>query len=272
MSKVKCNIFNLSYKLTDYATSWQYQKVLMEHIHMMRKLNNSVNNSLLIVQHPSVYTLGRGATTANIKFDIKTSIHSVMRIERGGEVTWHGPGQIVAYPIFDLNMHKKDLHWFAHSLEKTVLDTLDLHNIEGERSDVNTGVWVKKNKISAIGVTASRWITMHGIALNVNCDIKNFNEIVPCGISLPGRGVCSMSSVFENKSGTHPSFVISDVAEHWIKSFAVVFNLELFGPNGVDVASSDDKEESVEVERTLKALLEQYPYVKGTTLTRLICN
>jgi lipoyl(octanoyl) transferase len=114
MNKVKCKLYNLSGfgRLTDYQDAWKFQKALSERSNEMFKKKEAVYDSLLVVQHPSVYTLGRGATPSNLKFIADDSCpHKVFRIERGGEVTWHGPGQIVAYPILNLNNHKKDLHW-----------------------------------------------------------------------------------------------------------------------------------------------------------------
>lgn len=207
--------------------------MVIENINLRRKQKLICNDALLVVQHPSIYTLGRGATVDNIKFTpSSSSSHEVVRVERGGEVTWHGPGQIVAYPLFDLNKHRKDLHWFANSLEQTVINLLRSHHaVVGERSQVNTGVWVGRDKISAIGVTASRWITMHGIALNVSCDLTHFEQIVPCGVAAPDRGVCSVQSVAQRQStGLAPSggaVRVEEVAEHWVGAFAEVFGLDL---------------------------------------------
>jgi lipoyl(octanoyl) transferase len=237
--------------LTSYEKAWRYQKLLVEHVYQCRKANNNHPDSMLLVQHPSIYTLGRGASMENLKFKpTKDSLHKVVRVERGGEVTWHGPGMIVAYPIFDLHNHKKDLHWYATSLEQTVINTLEKYNVVGERSEVNTGVWVGKNKISAIGVTASRWVTMHGIALNVNCDLANFGRIIPCGIVISDRGVCSLEQqqmILRNtpptkqrgdlddgsdRSGDSHLYDLSttspidDVCNNWIDSFSKVFSFD----------------------------------------------
>ena len=112
MSARQCLVYNASATLTSYAKAWRYQKLLAEHVYQCRKAGSKFTDSILLVQHPSIYTLGRGASLENLKFKpTKDSVHKVVRVERGGEVTWHGPGMLVAYPIFDLYNHKKDLHW-----------------------------------------------------------------------------------------------------------------------------------------------------------------
>lgn len=236
--KLKCDLYNLAGQLVDYQLSWKYQRTLLDHLNARKKKGFVVNDSILLVQHPNIYTLGRGATEKNLKFHTYPgSEHQVLRVERGGEVTWHGPGQLVAYPIFDLNKHRRDLHWFTNRLEQTVIDTLLTYSIEGERSDVNTGVWVGKNKISAVGITASRWITMHGIALNVNCDLKNYERIIPCGIAHPDRGVCNMKQQHYHREVSltkeqqvfgccNESQQLDVVSRRWVNSFAEVFNLD----------------------------------------------
>lgn len=250
MSRISCSLYNLSSKLTDYSHAWQYQKALVEYANSIRKTTGTSINAMLVVQHPSIYTLGRGATVNNLKFDVADKTHSVVRVERGGEVTWHGPGQIVAYPIFDLNSHKKDLHWFANRLEQTVIDTLKHYDVVGERSDVNTGVWVGKNKISALGVTASRWITMHGIAFNVGCDLNNYSRIIPCGIALPDRGVISLEKL------TGVTIDQQLLVSRWLDSFSNVFNLDI-----VNVSDG---------ENALMEVVDKFPAIKSAKPDLLI--
>ena len=132
----------------------------------------------------------------------------------------YGPGQIVCYPLLDLHNHKKDLHWYTNKLEELVIETLKEFGIQGERSEVNTGVWIGMNKICAIGVTASRWVTMHGLALNVTCDVVNYERIVPCGIKEKDRGVCRVADF--NSSAN-----ILEVAEVFQSSFSKAFDLNL---------------------------------------------
>ena len=126
----------------------------------------------------------------------------IYRIERGGEVTYHGPGQLVCYPLLDLTNepYKQDLHWYLTCIEEIIIQTLDEIGIQGQRDDINTGVWVGKNKIAAVGVSSSRWITTHGFSLNINPDLTYFDtsKIIPCGIE--GSGVTSISNVFEESS------------------------------------------------------------------------
>ena len=209
-------------QLMDYQDAWRYQKVLLEHIGRQRKIGAPVDDAMLLFQHPSVYTLGRGATVNNLKFDptIQHSPHQVHRIERGGEVTWHGPGQIVCYPILDLHNYKRDLHWYTTSLEESVIRALRTLGIDSGRSEVNTGVWIGQNKVCAIGITASRWVTMHGFALNVNCDLSNYRHIVPCGIVEPGRGVCSVQQHNSNAC-------VESVAKAFLDAFREVFEVEI---------------------------------------------
>jgi len=234
-------VYDLSDKVTDYLTAWRYQLALVEHASNRRKSLSPGSDDfdvLLMVQHPSVYTLGRGASLKNIKFDVAAHQRQegpqVFRIERGGEVTWHGYGQLVAYPILDLNCHKRDLHWYTNCLEESVIKAVAKFGVRGSRSEVNTGVWVGSQKLCAIGVSATRWVTYHGLALNVNCDLRHFDLIVPCGIRDPTRGVCSMASIFASSSHlTHPSPVvlsstevtIATIVPHLVESFSRVFSL-----------------------------------------------
>eukprot|EP01036_Dinobryon_divergens_P044889 gene44889-59915_t len=152
MSHNVCRLYDLSTKFSKYEQVWKMQKILMENMNNSRKSECSLPDALLIVQHPSTYTLGRGATLDNLKFsvDCKPPLVDFHRIERGGDVTWHGPGQLVLYPVLDLHRHKKDLHWYMRSLEQVVIDTLKDFNVDGTRNEVNAGVWINQNKISAV--------------------------------------------------------------------------------------------------------------------------
>ncbi len=259
--KLKCDLYNFAGQLIDYSLSWKFQKAMLEHIHHTKKSGQFINDALMIVQHPSIYTLGRGASETNLKFQSHAnSEHMVVRVERGGEVTWHGPGQLVAYPIFDLSKHKKDLHWFTNQLEQTVIETLATFSSMGERSEVNTGVWIGNNKISAVGVTASRWTTMHGISLNVNCDLNNFGRIIPCGITATGRGVCSMQSLAGQVQDLADSSTserqLAAASQRWTRAFSEVFCLEMI--------------EVEEPAAVLHSLLDRYPLIQQSTLPRTI--
>ena len=159
----------------------------------------------------------------------------IYRIERGGEVTYHGPGQLVCYPLIDLTQdpYKKDLHWYLHSIEEVIIQTLQEYDIEGKRDDINTGVWVKDKKIAAVGVSSSRWITTHGFALNINPDLNFFDTtlIIPCGIE--GRGVTSIDNVMREIGSTGQNNLekklpsLDEVAIVVIDKFEEVFDVKV---------------------------------------------
>lgn len=165
------------------------------------KKNPDLSDALILLEHEPVYTLGTASTTDNVLFRADelrrgqppTSGQSdrdtplLVRTERGGEVTYHGPGQLVAYPILNLNRHKKDLHWYLRMLESTVIDMLqEFYGLSGSRKEGLSGVWVRDEKVCAVGLKVSKWITMHGLALNVNTDMDAFDRIIPCGVSEHG--------------------------------------------------------------------------------------
>ena len=213
-----------------------------------------------------MFTLGRGGSAENLKFEVggKESA-DVIRVERGGEVTWHGPGQIVVYPILDLDNHKRDLHWYTSQLEESVIRLLkEEYSINGGRNDVNTGVWVDNNKIAAVGVTASRWITMHGMSLNVNPTMKDFNLIVPCGITEEGYGVCSLQqhlSRQRQKGGTmNSSSTNSDDTMQATRLKLIDRLVSTFEFEEVQVLHGEEGREHV------TNLLDVYPHIKAMQL------
>ncbi|MBI4483839.1 MAG: lipoyl(octanoyl) transferase LipB [Acidobacteria bacterium] len=172
----------------DYPVAWAWQKRLVE-----QRLRGQIPDSLLLLEHPPVFTLGRSASPEHLLADEATLARlgiSVFHIERGGDITYHGPGQIVGYPILDLSGHRKDVRWYVRQLEEVLIRALSDFGVHGERQDGRTGVWVGDEKVAAIGVRISRWVTMHGFALNVNTDLSYFRYIVPCGIR--DRGVTSL--------------------------------------------------------------------------------
>jgi lipoyl(octanoyl) transferase len=179
----------------------------------------SLHDVLILLEHPPVYTLGTGASLEFLKFDPTSSNIPVHRIERGGEVTYHCPGQLVGYPILNLRYHCQDLHWYLRQLEEVLIRVLGLYNLEGSRVPGLTGVWVEGRKVAAIGIKVSRWITMHGFALNVNPDLQGFQQIVPCGIS--DRPVGSLAQFT-------PDIQMDLVREQVARNFAEVFGLNLF--------------------------------------------
>ena len=181
----------------DYKKAWDFQQSLFDEIIEIKKKNrkNNLNeptpNYLVFVEHPHVYTLGKSGNISNLlinKVQLKENKASFYKINRGGDITYHGPGQIVGYPILDLENFFTDIHKYLRLLEETVILTLDSYGIKGERNDGKTGVWLDVNtpfpkKICAMGVRASRWVTMHGFALNVDVDLDYFNNIIPCGLT-----------------------------------------------------------------------------------------
>ena len=152
----------------------------------------------------------------------------IFRVERGGEVTFHGPGQLVVYPMFDLtrDTFQKDLHWFLRMVEQAIIDTLARYGIEAGRDEINTGVWVGQDKVAAVGVTSSRWITTHGFALNVCPDLSYFDTsfILPCGID--GRGVTSIAKILKD-CGEENTPTVQEVAQVVVESIQHVFRLEV---------------------------------------------
>ncbi|ABB58383.1 lipoyl(octanoyl) transferase LipB [Synechococcus elongatus] len=163
----------------DYAQVWAWQRQLQDN----RRNNPDRPDVLLLLEHPAVYTLGRGSSLAHLKFDPQHPPAPVYRIERGGEVTHHAPGQLVGYPILNLRHHRCDLHWYLRQLEAVLILVLANYGLTGERIEGLTGVWVEGKKLAAIGIQVSRWISLHGFALNVCPDLAGFEAIVPCGIS-----------------------------------------------------------------------------------------
>lgn len=199
--------------LIPYNRAWLYQKQLLQ-----QRLNNAnLTDILVIAEHNPVYTLGTGATLDNLKFDPKTFTGELYRIERGGEVTYHCPGQIVAYPILNLRHHQQDLHWYLRNLEQVMINLLAIYGVEGKRIEGLTGVWIGDEKVGALGIKVKRWITMHGFSFNVNCDLAGFKEIIPCGIK--DKGVTKLSHFVENVDMT-------EVKNNLSKAFREVFIYE----------------------------------------------
>jgi lipoyl(octanoyl) transferase len=162
-----------------FPRAWAWQRQLQERL----LADRGAPEAVLLLEHEPCYTLGRGASTAHLHFDPAAPPLPLHRIDRGGEVTHHAPGQLVLYPVLDLQRHGADLHRYLRDLEQVVLDLLADHALPGERWSGRTGVWLEGRKLAAIGVGARRWISQHGLALNVNCDLEGFGAIVPCGIA-----------------------------------------------------------------------------------------
>jgi lipoyl(octanoyl) transferase len=214
---------------TRYADAWRFQQRVWQLRH-----TGKIGDVLLFTEHEHVYTIGKGGDADHLLAsgnELKQSGVDFVEIDRGGDVTYHGPGQIVGYPILDLNNYFRDLHRYLRSLEETLIIALREYGIEGTREEGYTGVWVKGEKIAAIGVKASRWVTMHGFALNVNTDLSKFERIIPCGIF--HKGVTSMNLLLRR---TVP---LEGVHDHIVEAFRSVFGCT------TRIASSDELKERV---------------------------
>jgi lipoyl(octanoyl) transferase len=209
--------------LVPYAVAWEEQRSLVA----QRLADPTVDDILLLLEHLPVYTLGTGANLKFLKFDPSQSAIEVHRIERGGEVTYHCPGQLVGYPIFNLRYYRQDLHWYLRQLEAAILRLLVKYDLPGRRIPGLTGVWVEGYKVAAVGVKVTRWITMHGFALNVCPDLTGFEAIVPCGIE--DRPVGSLVQFL-------PHLTLAQVRQDLLMCFADVFQVDLWQlPEGFPV-------------------------------------
>lgn len=174
-----------------YRTCWALQRRLQA-----QRAAGEIGDVLLLTEHDPVITLGTTADTHHLLASteqLNSKGIDVVNVDRGGDVTFHAPGQLVGYPILDLSNHKQDLHWYLRQLEQVVILTLAQWGMSASRSHGYTGVWVGEEKVCAIGINVRRWVTMHGFALNVTTDLSGFCHIIPCGIA--DRGVASMASL-----------------------------------------------------------------------------
>jgi lipoyl(octanoyl) transferase len=208
----ECLLYNC--EIIDYQEAWIWQRSLQQD----RMADLDLADALIILEHPPVYTLGTGSSLEFLKFDHEQTEYELYRVERGGEVTYHCPGQIIAYPILNLSYYQQDLHWYLRQLEEVVIRVLALSNLTGERIDGLTGVWLEGRKVAAIGIKVSKWITMHGFALNVCPDLSGFDKIVPCGIV--DRSVGSMAEFIPD---INPDLVRQQIVE----VFSEVFEVEM---------------------------------------------
>ncbi|MEH2411247.1 lipoyl(octanoyl) transferase LipB [Nostoc sp.] len=210
--KNRCLLYNQG--LIPYLQAHRWQRSLVTE----RIYDTSLDDVLILLEHPPVYTLGQGANSDFLKFDIDKSQYDVHRVERGGEVTYHCPGQLVGYPILNLQSYCKDLHWYLRQLEEVIIRVLAVYGLQGERIPAFTGVWLEGRKVAAIGIKVSRWITMHGFALNVCPDMTGFERIVPCGIS--NKPVGSLAEWI-------PEITCQEVRFYVAQCFAEVFGVQL---------------------------------------------
>mgnify|MGYP000632058840 FL=1 len=178
------NIIDLG--ISEFKDTWNLQKELQE-----KRILGEIEDQLILVEHPAVYTLGKNASKEHI-LKRKEGV-SVIQTDRGGNITFHGPGQLVGYPILDLNFYKRSITWYMRELEQLMIDVLKEYGIEGSTKKGLTGTWVKDHKIAALGVRISRWVTMHGFSLNINPDLDYYQDIIPCGIQ--EYGVTSMAMI-----------------------------------------------------------------------------
>jgi lipoyl(octanoyl) transferase len=210
------DVYHLHLGLTGYKDAWDLQK----QIHLFKQ-QNKASDVIITVEHPPVYTLGKTGDRNHILIsddEMASRGISYHEIDRGGDITYHGPGQLVVYPIFDLNNYYKDTHRYLRELEEVVILTLNDFGIKSGREEEFTGVWVEGEKICAIGIKVSRWITMHGLALNVNNDLSYFDKIIPCGIF--HKGVTSMSKV------KNENIDIKDLTKSLMENFKSIFKIK----------------------------------------------
>lgn len=209
---MKLNVVNLGKMGYQEALDLQFE--LLE-----KRQNNIIDDTLLIVEHPHVITLGRNAKRENVLFsDDYLNEHGVeiMEINRGGDVTYHGPGQIVGYLIVNIKEQRLGVKDFVDKVEQVIIDLLhDKYGISAERDDINNGVWVDSEKITAVGFAVKRWVTMHGFALNVSTDLEKFNLIVPCGIQ--SRSVTTMEKIKQEEIDIEA--VKTEIIEYFTREF-----------------------------------------------------
>lgn len=208
----RCWLYN--YGIVAYSLAWQEQRLLVN----QRLKTPNLDDVLMLLEHPPVYTLGTGANVDFLNFDLANAPGEVHRIERGGEVTYHCPGQLVGYPILNLHHYQQDLHWYLRQLEEVIIQVLSLYGLRGERLSGLTGVWLDGCKVAAIGIKVKRWITMHGFALNVCPDLSGFEHIVPCGIK--DKPVGSLAQFL-------PHINVVQVRQDITQAFAEVFQVNL---------------------------------------------
>jgi lipoyl(octanoyl) transferase len=220
--------------IKDYKATWDYQSALLQEIVAIKidnRRNNHQNttpNHLLFVEHPHVYTLGKSGDLSNLLLNekqLEDKGATFYKINRGGDITYHGPGQLVGYPILDLENFFTDIHKYLRLLEETIILTIAEYGIKGERSKGETGVWLDvgtpfARKICAMGIRSSRWVTMHGFALNVNVNLGYFDHIIPCGIK--GKAVTSLEAELNRKVD------LEEIKRKVLAHFKTLFEVEIF--------------------------------------------
>lgn len=226
----KVNFIDLGLK--DFKDTWEYQESIFQKTidikidNRRNNLDNKTSNHFIFVEHPHVYTLGKSGNLSNLLLNeeqLSQKGATFYKINRGGDITYHGPGQIVGYPILDLDKFFTDIHKYLRFLEEVIIKTLTEYGLNAVRSDGETGVWLDAGtpfarKICALGVRTSRWVTMHGFALNVNTNLGYFDNIIPCGIK--GKAVTSLEAELNRK------IPIEEVKSKILKHFSEMFEVE----------------------------------------------
>ena len=210
---VTYNILDLG--KSHYNDAWKLQKRLQS-----QRISGQIDDQLLLVEHFPVYTLGKNTPREHLLTKESDNI-SIIQTDRGGDITFHGPGQLVGYPILDLNQYKRSITWYMRELEQLIIDVLKEYDINGERKKGLTGVWVEGKKIAALGVRISKWVTMHGFSLNINPDLKYYQGIIPCGIK--DYGVTSMADLLGNDV-PDMSEIKDTLVQHFIAKFSIYKN------------------------------------------------
>jgi len=233
---LKKRVFFEDLGVMDYKTCWDYQENIFNNTIAQKIINRgseSVNqietsNHLLFVEHPHVYTLGKSGNSSNLLIsnqELENKKAAYYKINRGGDITYHGPGQLVGYPILDLDHFFTDIHKYLRLLEETIILTLDEYGVKAGRSQGETGVWIdednifKARKICAMGVRCSRWVTMHGWGFNVNSNLEYFSNIIPCGIQ--NKSITSLNKEIGEDVN------MSEIKEKVKKHFCSLFNCDL---------------------------------------------
>lgn len=226
---VKCRVLDLG--LVGYDKAYDLQKRL----HKFRR-EGRIDDVLILLEHEPVVTMGRRGKRDNILVSdelLQSKGIRVFEIDRGGDVTLHCPGQLVGYPILDLNFHGKNIHKYLRNLEEVIIRSLKVYGIDGQRIENHTGVWVGEKKIASIGIGIKGWVTFHGFSLNINSDLSYFSLIRPCGFE--SRMVTSMSQILGRP--VEPK----DFRNQLVEQFAEVFNLQM-EEDGKQVSTMDSKE------------------------------
>ena len=194
-----------------YVDAWKLQKQLHESVK-----NNDIPSLVLYLEHDHVYTLGKNANSDFILSSYPKDVQ-VIQTDRGGQVTYHGPGQLIGYPIINLNNYKKSISWYMRALEQVIISTLEQYDISSSRKDGMTGVWVQDDKICAMGVRLSRWVSMHGFALNIEPDMEYYDGMIPCGIQ--EFGITSLYELLKENIDIYE--VMNTTTQNFFKIFKV---------------------------------------------------